>query len=240
MQLKKNITIKHLKLIAYITMLIDHIGAILVEPSLNGFEDIEYIKNNSNIYSLYFILRFIGRLSFPIFCFNLIEGYKHTSNVKKYALRLLLLAILSEIPYDLAFHNKIVYLGDQNIIWSLLLGLVSMYISDKIFKNNIIGTIFTFTLSGVILFFAKVDYSFLGSIFIFFMYIFYNKNFYRNLSVAIATLIQFPAPLTTILMEKYNGEKGNQGKYFKLWNYFYPAHLLVLWLIYRIIYTNGF
>jgi len=94
--MKKNkfkLTSTDLKIIAIITMLIDHIGAVLLDTST-----IEY-----------FACRIIGRLSFPIFCFLIIEGFTHTKNNKKYLLRLFIFAIISEIPFDLVFFNKFIY-----------------------------------------------------------------------------------------------------------------------------------
>ena len=78
----------HLKFIAVISMLIDHI-AVIFQASLSE--------------SIYFILRAAGRLSFPLFCFLLVEGFFHTRNKKRYQQRLFIFAVLSELPYDLAF-----------------------------------------------------------------------------------------------------------------------------------------
>lgn len=79
----------HLKYIALFSMLLDHIGVIF-RASLS--------KN------IYFLLRAVGRLSFPLFCFILVEGFFHTKNRKKYQQRLFVFALLAELPYDLAFH----------------------------------------------------------------------------------------------------------------------------------------
>ena len=86
-------------------MVIDHIGAVF-------FPDI-------------MILRFIGRISFPIYAFLLVQGYLHTSNnskrIKKYAERLILFAILSEISFDLCFYNQPIWPGYQNIFFTLFI-----------------------------------------------------------------------------------------------------------------------
>ena len=140
-----------LKIIAITAMFIDHFGAI-------------FITSRGN-HDLYLLTRIIGRLAFPIFVFLIIEGFYHTSNVKKYLLRLGLFALLSEIPFDLAFykyHNGVRFLADlqkameepshykiimnrlmsfQNVFFTLFLGLlllVLMSMVEKHFNKNML------------------------------------------------------------------------------------------------------
>lgn len=81
-----------LKIIAMLSMLIDHIAAVLVD---------------SRAYpELYGAMREIGRLAFPVFCFLIVEGYFNTKNVKKYVGRLLIFGVISEIPFDLAIFGR--------------------------------------------------------------------------------------------------------------------------------------
>jgi hypothetical protein len=87
-----------LKTLALFTMVIDHYGAIFQSDII--------------------IYRIIGRLAFPIYCFLLVEGYFHTSNIKKYAARLLIFAFISEIPFDLAFFGHVGF-EHQNIFFTL-------------------------------------------------------------------------------------------------------------------------
>lgn len=105
-----------LKLIACVSMLIDHIAAVLVIPS-----DAALIAGDTTAAWVNVMMRCIGRIAFPIFCFLLVEGAYHTRDPKKYALRLTAGMILSEIPFDLAFFGEISW-QHQSVMVTLLLG----------------------------------------------------------------------------------------------------------------------
>mgnify|MGYP002224886871 FL=1 len=77
-----------------------------------------------------------GRLAFPIFAFMAVEGYFHTRNLKRYALRLLLFALLSEVPFDLMYGGTWFYPVHQNVIWTLLLGLLGVYLMETVRKKQ--------------------------------------------------------------------------------------------------------
>lgn len=79
---KKGITGSTLKIIAIISMLIDHIAAVI------SLSDSVAVLSNRILYLTFLSMRLIGRIAFPIFCFLLVEGFLHTHNVKKYAMRL--------------------------------------------------------------------------------------------------------------------------------------------------------
>ena len=113
---RRGLSQEGLKIVACVTMLIDHIAATLVIPT-----EAALMSGDTGIAWAHVIMRCVGRISFPIFCFLLAEGVYHTRNPKKYALRLLLGAVLSEIPYDLAFFGKIDW-DHQNVMLTLLLG----------------------------------------------------------------------------------------------------------------------
>ena len=105
-----------LKIIATVTMIIDHIGYLLG-------------KN-------YFYLRYIGRLSFPIFLFLIVEGYFKTKNYSKYLFRLFIFALISEIPFNLFRNDKIFYSSLQNVIWLFVFILLMFKIFEFIKKIN--------------------------------------------------------------------------------------------------------
>jgi hypothetical protein len=142
---KRGISGSTLKLIAIITMLIDHTAATILDRTLivrgmgNLSGDVQatqdFLIENATLFEINMIMRLIGRLAFPIFCFLLIEGFLHTRNIWKYAIRLGVFALLSEIPFDLAFHAKFFYFQYQNVFFTLLIGLLVMIgfktITDK-------------------------------------------------------------------------------------------------------------
>ena len=109
-----------LKLIAVITMLIDHIAESLLWQMIPPIGE----KNYDRWYDIYHMLRNIGRTAFPIFAFLLVEGFFHTHSRKKYFRRLILFALLSEIPYNMAFHGRLFYGMDQNVFWTLSMGFL--------------------------------------------------------------------------------------------------------------------
>ena len=124
-----------LKIIAIITMFIDHLGYA--------------------IFGKFSYFNYIGRLSFPIFAFQISEGYIHTKNLKKYFLRLFLFALVSQIPFML-FHSIISSDFSLNIFFTLFLGLLSIYIYDEC-KYKFLGIIAS-VLLALIAQFSHCDY----------------------------------------------------------------------------------
>lgn len=98
-----------LKMLAFVTMLIDHVGAVFVDYGTVA----------------YAVLRNIGRISFPVFCILFVGGFFHVKSYKKQFWMLCLFAILSEIPYDMAFYRSFgLEFGHQNVMFSWLLGFI--------------------------------------------------------------------------------------------------------------------
>lgn len=114
-----------IKIIAIVGMLIDHVGATIIERLLYDYNVLE---------PLYYAMRIIGRISFPIFCFFIVEGFVHTRCRWKYALRLLVFAIVSEIPFDMAIYKEFFYFKYQNVYFTLLFGLLVIWAIDALVK----------------------------------------------------------------------------------------------------------
>ena len=220
-----------LKMIAIITMLIDHIGVI-------------FIKYNTPEYWLF---RGIGRLGFPIFVFLIVEGFQHTSNIKKYLLRLGVFAIISEMPFDIAFNHSMIEGSHQNVFFTLFLGLLCITLMDlveKKLKNH--DMIFTNVIVAYLVitscFLAEIiksDYRSAGVLMIVSFYVFRNKKVLQALALLIiigALLggsISYAAMGAMLPIFLYNGKKGKSVKY--LFYIFYPAHLLVLSFVQTLI-----
>jgi len=133
-----------LKTIACITMLVDHIGASCIEAGIltPGLDAGTLSQDTLSAYPLYrldMVLRFTGRLAFPLFCFLLVEGFVHTHNVKGYLGRLVLFGLLSEVPFDLAFFRTPFDPSAQNVYWTLALGVLAMAGLKRFEKENGLG-----------------------------------------------------------------------------------------------------
>ena len=146
---KRGISGSTIKLIAIISMLIDHIGAAILARMLivRGLLDISmtndlekqmaWLAQNGTLLNVMQIMRTIGRLGFPIFCFLLVEGFQKTRNVKKYIFRLTIFAIISEVPFDLAFSGTFFAIGYQNVFFTLLIGMAALCAFDFLKRQEL-------------------------------------------------------------------------------------------------------
>jgi hypothetical protein len=135
-EVKRGLTGSTLKLIAIITMFIDHIGAFLIEPILfnaNPYmtKPILWGLTLTQLKTLDTTLRLIGRLAFPLFTFLLVEGFLHTRSKKNYLIRLSLFALISEIPFDLARSRIMFDFSYQNVFFTLALGLAVLWLMQN-------------------------------------------------------------------------------------------------------------
>lgn len=252
--IKKPFTGNDLKLIAIIAMLIDHIATTILWPFylkatvVNGVHMMgdAIPEEAKRIYLIYMIMRSIGRLTYPIFAFMLVEGFLNTRNLKKYSFRLLIFALISEIPYDLANSGRIIGLDSQNIIWSLLIGLIMLYFIKKAEKHDrkkrmLLTT--SYVLIGEVIALLIQSNAIGGILLIAVLYIFRKQPKWLVIwgAIALSTMalgfmwIQIFGLLSFILFRFYNGTVGKGNKYF--FYIFYPAHLLILGIISMTIFT---
>lgn len=214
-----------LKMIAIVTMLIDHIGATFF---LNS--------------EIYYPMRLIGRIAFPIFAFLIVEGYFHTRNVRNYIIRLLIFAFISEIPFDLCFQHTVFAFGSQNIFFNLALGLLTIHgitlVSKRFQPNDLKGALLTAGIIIASIFIAtigKFDYQAYGIVYMIAFYYLRGKKLGLALGFLFVNIflfgsqIQVYAVLAILFILCYNGEKGKSLKYF--FYAFYPVHLLILFLL---------
>lgn len=209
-----------LKLIAVVTMLVDHIGMLFFPKEL--------------------LFRVIGRMSFPIFAFLIAEGFEKTSNERNYLFRLLALAVISQIPYDFFIRASGVSSVPLNIFFTLSAGLLSLIALKRlphIYSIPVIAFIlliskfasFDYGVYGVLTVLASslfIRYRTAGAISLFSLPLFRTilEFFWGTLTV------QLYAMLTVPILMLYNGEYGR--RFPRLFFYgFYPVHLFVLWLL---------
>lgn len=234
----ENISIKRglsgavLKNIALITMLIDHVGAFFLYTYTSLGDGTEVFAGADN---MYVCMRAVGRCAFPLFCFLLTEGFCHTHNLCRYMGRMALFALLSEIPFDLARTGKIYDPGGQNVFFTLTLGLAVMAVLRRMETEPRRGRqIAWFALGGLIAFggeLIQADYGCIGILLIAVLYLLRNYRLTACLAGYGCMLWEgwsFPA---FILAYFYNGQKGKGSKYF--FYFFYPLHLLLLYLFRR-------
>ena len=242
-----------LKMIAVITMLIDHSAATILERILVQMPSWApaTVDNWEQWYRLDLLLRGIGRMAFPIYCFLLVEGFHYTHSRRKYAARLFVFALISEVPFDMAFNQGFFDMSYNNVFLTLLIGLVTIWCSDMVIRRTetenfskgkkagmivlrVIMLAIVLITGSVVAEILHTDYGACGVIAIFIMYMLYHR---RMLGFALMVLelgllggiIEWAAILMLIPMHFYNGTRGKQIKYF--FYVFYPVHLLILSLI---------
>ncbi len=238
---KKGLSGSTLKLIAMITMLIDHVGAVIVWRMIldraadNGMVGMVV---GDELYGVYRLMRDIGRIAFPIYCFLLIEGFQNTHSRMKYALRLGVFALISEIPFNLALSSKTLNFSYQNVFFTLLIGLLTMMAVEKlkeIFCERSFGLFDYFAqyaviIGGIVLAeLMHTDYGAMGVFCIMILHVFRKNKLMQTIVGCLGFLWEVTAPLAFVPIWFYNGKRGLKLKY--AFYLFYPLHLLILYLI---------
>ena len=212
-----------LKIIAMVSMVFDHVGDLF-------FPDVLWP-------------RAIGRLAMPIFSFFIAEGFAHTRDKKKYLCRLGVFALISEIPFDLAFEGR-VGLTHQNIMLTFFLAVAALMLFDRLRggeeaegKHTPVGKtvlgVFAVAAMAALALLLRADYTVFAVIAVFLFYVLRQKHPLIRVGVGVAFLAltrtmgyYCATGLSFIPLAMYNGKKGRGLKW--LFYGFYPGHLLLL------------
>lgn len=237
---KFDISSAALHILAMVFMLLDHLWATVVPGN-------EWMTC-------------VGRLAFPIFAFLLVEGFFHTRNRKKYALRLLIAALISEIPFNLMLSGRIFYPIHQNVIWTFLMAFGLLVWNERAKEAAPWRRMLRFTLSFVagllVGLLTMVDYYGYGIAMVLIFYLGRGNSwgckliqlvglYWINVEMMGGLVYEFEAlgrlwvihqqgfaVLSLIFIWLYRGRKGHSSKVFQYFCYgFYPAHMLVLALL---------
>ena len=204
-------------------------------------------------------MNYVGRLAFPIFAFQLAEGFRHTSDFRRYALRLLVFALVSEVPFDLMYASSVLYPFHQNVMFTLLLGLLALRGLERARQRRTAGGwalgllgVLAAWLAGSV---GMVDYGGMGVLTVVVFYLFrgfplawlgqavclalMNMVFFRGLYVPVELFgrvfelqTQGFAVLALVPIWLYGGEKGRGGRLLPYGAYaFFPPPMLALYLI---------
>ena len=219
-----------LKLLAVVTMLIDHIGAHL----LKNDKTVLFTMLGKDI-TRYTAMRTVGRIAFPIFAFLLVEGFLHTRSKKRYAGRLLLFALLSELPWDLLHSGVLWNPKTQNVMFTLLLGFLGMCVIERMDKDPAERPRWALALLGLLAVscFFGADYGCSGFGFILMLYLFRSRPLYQAVLGACFLSARWKAGLAFLPLSLYSGKRGLARSRFVsiLFYAFYPVHMLVLYCI---------
>ena len=215
-----------LKIIGVITMLFDHVGDAIIGK--------------------FSFCNLIGRIAFPIFAFQAVQGYIYTKDFKRHMLKLFIFACISQIPFMLFLSTFTEEILTLNIFFTLFLGLLALFVYDKC-KNKVLGFLFVI-LTSIIAYFIHVDYGAFGILLMFCFYFFKDKKGSMAITTIVLCFLRFVpdiiaspvlwyiyiqcaifTALSLIFILFYNKNEGPKAKYF--FYIFYPLHLLILYFL---------
>lgn len=224
-----------IKLLALVTMVIDHVGYMFF-----------FVWNYPH---LYYILRGIGRISFPLICFMLVQGMIHTHSKPKYMLRLIVFAVISEIPFDMAFSRRLINTQSQNVFFTLAIGLAAIWLfqkSEELISNGfqrVVAMLAVTAAASVCAYLLHTDYSYFGIWVILTFYIFRNNfaslAYVAGMLFAEHSMLELAGGMFALFPVYYYSPEKSDGKtVLPKWFFyvFYPLHLVILILIRQLIY----
>lgn len=218
---KTFLTAAHLRILALFLMLLDHLWATVVPGN--------------------FWMTCVGRMAFPIFAFQAAEGYHHTHDFRGYCKRLALFAVISEIPFNLMISGSPFFPQHQNVMLTLLLGLLCCRAYDS---RNWLAMVL-WLLAGA---FTRCDYGAAGVWTVLTFHAFRGEKLGQLLMLLLINLFCYDGPeialgpltfplqtfavLAWLPIALYSGEKGRGGRALQYGSYlFYPVHMLILGLL---------
>lgn len=223
------LTRAQLKTIAILSMLIDHVNKALIYPNL--VSNYGFLTRVSNLFDI------IGRISFPLFCFLLVEGYYKTRNRKKYLLHLLIFGVISEVPFDMFATASFFNMNWNNVMFSLAFVLITIWSIDTLkekMKHSskvlwyLVSIMIVLIMCIATMYFA-LDYEHHAILIGYFFYLFHEVPIF---AIVFGYASMFTQPWSLLgfgLTLSYNGERGRQNKLLCYW--FYPVHLLIIGIL---------
>ncbi|MCL2397463.1 MAG: conjugal transfer protein TraX [Defluviitaleaceae bacterium] len=234
-----------LKIIAVVSMLIDHFGAVVYIHLVDGPGRLE----------IYHMMRNVGRIAFPVFAYLVAQGCLHTKNINKYLLRLGFLALVSEVFFDLAFmygRSGISFVRDTNIFYTLFLGVAAVAVYERLCRGEKPTAAMKIGLAAAavlpmmfVAYYLSSDYSIYGVAMIFLIYVAgpFDRAARCGVMLAVLFFLYYPfgaqyqfinprflfAAAAAVLVHMYNGRPGPSNAVVK-WGFyfFYPVHIAVL------------
>lgn len=238
------ITANQLRLLAMVLMVLDHLWATIIPGN-------DWMTH-------------LGRMAFPIFAFQIAEGYCHTSDWRRYLKRLLVFALISEVPFDLIMSGSPVFIFHQNVLFTFVLGLRAIAALDDFKRERTAKRALRAALAvagslllGLI---GMVDYGWRGVATVIGFWVLRQLPFEKPLQLVMLLLLNqvffkgqmIPVPLpgggtfelatqafavlAVLPIWLYNGQKGRSSRALQLGAYaFYPAQFLAIWLVWKLL-----
>ena len=225
-----------LKVLAMLIMLIDHSASHLLRHYPPAMEPL--FTFNGIGYSLYRILRDVGRIAFPIFCFLLVEGFLNTRDRRKYGLNLFIFACISEIPWNLIQNSTIWYREKQNVFFTLFLGYLA-FCAIEHFKENQFMQLVCMAALFAAAWNMKADYGWKGYTFLLVMYWLHDHSAAQMMVGGAVLSYEWKASFAFLPINMYNGKRGFiRGKCMKYFFYaFYPLHITIIVILRKLIFS---
>lgn len=214
-----------------VTMFIDHAAVALIYNC--GLDEVSPFFETLGI-----AMRLIGRMAFPLYAFLLVQGFLYTRDWKKYVARVIMFAVISELPYNLVAGKKLLYPAGQNTMFTMAVGLLCMKMLSDLEKfehstgKRWFGTVMVAGAGIAAAEVCHMDYGMYGILLLMVFYVFRFRPVEQLMGGCVVLFFMyqnyyaFAAWIAIFLISRYNGERGRKMGYLSY--VFYPAHLLIL------------